>query len=118
MKKWTQWQDWAAVVIGLYVALSTIWTTAAGASIALMIVLGVLLVAAGLVNLAMPGRMSLEWVVAVIGVLLFISPWAGVYATEAGAAWTSWIGGVLAAAAGVWALQPAMRTHHGAQTSH
>lgn len=116
MKKWTRWQDWVAVAAGLYAALATIWVTAAGASVSLMIVLGVLLIIAGLWSLAMPGLVSMEWVMAVIGALLFISPWVGVYATSAGAAWTSWVCGAIGVIVGVWALQPAMRTHHG--TTH
>ncbi|HWD62830.1 MAG TPA: SPW repeat protein [Humibacter sp.] len=96
MKKWTRWQDWVTVAAGIVVALAAIWVAPAGLSVVLMVVLGVLLVAAGLVNLAMPGLEWMEWVHGVIGVLLFVSPWAGMYATQMGAAWFSWVcGGVV-----------------------
>ncbi|MHB1235306.1 MAG: SPW repeat protein [Microbacteriaceae bacterium] len=116
MKKWTRWQDWVAVVAGLYAALAPSWTTQAGASAAMMIVLGVLLIIAGLWSLAMPGMVAMEWVVAVLGALLFISPWVGGYANQAGAAWTSWVCGAIGVIVGLWALQPAMQIHH--RTDH
>lgn len=112
MNKWTRWQDWVAVAVGLYVALSTIWTPQMGASMPIMIVLGVLLVAAGVWSLAMPGLVSMEWIHVALGALLIISPWVGNYSTSAGAAWTSWIAGAIALAAGLLAVQPAMRMHH------
>ncbi|HEY8282411.1 MAG TPA: SPW repeat protein [Leifsonia sp.] len=117
MNKWTRWQDWVAVAVGLYVALSTIWTAHTGASVPLMLVLGVLLIAAGVWSLAMPGLVSMEWIHVALGVLLFISPWVGNYASSAGAAWTSWIAGIVAVAVGLLAVQPAMRMHH-PETAH
>jgi hypothetical protein len=112
MKKWTRWQDWVAVAAGLYAALSTIWVKPAGASIAVMVVLGVLLIISGLVNLAWPGLVAMEWVQGVLGALLFISPWVAMYATAMGAAWTSWICGIIAVIVALLAVQPSMKTHH------
>jgi hypothetical protein len=71
-----------------------------------MVVLGVLLIIAGLINLAMPGLAWMEWVHGVLGVLLFISPWAGMYATHTGAAWFSWICGAVAIIVAAWELVP------------
>src|SRR3979490_722538 len=109
MKKWTRWQDWVAVAAGLYVALSTIWTTQMGASTSLMLILGVRLVAAGVWSLAMPGLVSMEWIHVALGALLIISPFVGNYTTSVGAAWTSWIAGAITVGVGVPAAQPAMR---------
>ena len=67
MKKWTRWQDWVAVAAGLYAALSTLWTTQSGASMAFMVTLGILLIIAGLWNLAMPRLAYMEWVEAILG---------------------------------------------------
>ena len=111
MNKWTRWQDWVAVAAGAYAALSTIWITPAGASVAFMVTLGILLVIAGLWNLAMPRLVSTEWVEAALGAVLFLAPWLGGYAGQPGAAWTSWICGAVALAAGLWAVIPTMRTH-------
>ncbi|SEB94120.1 SPW repeat-containing protein [Paramicrobacterium humi] len=122
MKRWTRWQDWVAVAAGLYAALATIWTVGTAASITLMIVLGVLMIIAGVWSVAVPKLVSMEWIVAVLGALLFISPWVAQYATHMGAAWTSWICGGVGVVTGLWALAPAMRmnhtTHGGTQMAH
>ncbi|MDQ1576308.1 MAG: hypothetical protein QOH55_1458 [Microbacteriaceae bacterium] len=112
MDKWTRWQDWVAVVAGLYAALSTIWTPQQGASMSFLLVLGALLVIAGVWSLAMPGLVAMEWIHVVLGALLIISPFVGNYASSAGVAWTSWITGAIAMVAGLLAVQPAMRMHH------
>jgi hypothetical protein len=119
MKKWTRWQDWVAVAAGLFAALSTLWTRQSGASLALMVIFGLLLVASGLVNLAMPGMPAVEWTQVVIAALLFLSPWMGGYTNLTGAAWTSWITGAIAAIVSAAAIRPSreVRTHRPA-TSH
>lgn len=111
MKKWTRWQDWVAVVVGLYAALSVVWTPQAGLSRPMMITLGLLLVAVGVWNLARPDLAATEWVVAGIGALLVVAPWVGGFATEFAAAWTAWATGAIAVVVGLWAVQPARRTH-------
>ena len=120
MKKWSRWQDWVAVVAGLYAALSVMWTTSAGVSAALMVVFGVLLIASGVINLAMPGTPAVEWVQAALGALLFLSPWLGSYTTHAGAAWTSWITGLVALVVTATAIKPSSEEHrhHRVSPSH
>lgn len=118
MRKWTRWQDWVAVAAGLYAALATTWTKPAGASVALMIIFGVLLIIAGLWNLASPDMPWLAWVQAIIAALLFISPWIGVYANQAGTAWTSWICGGVGIIVSVWAIQPTMQMHRHEPIAH
>lgn len=117
MKKWTRWEDWVAVAAGLAVALSTMFVTPMGASVAMMLVLGLLLVVSGLVNLAWPGLVAMEYVQGALGALLIISPWIGGYAdTTSGAAWVSWICGAIAVVVAVLAIRPSMRAHHDAIT--
>ncbi len=111
MKKWTRWEDWVAVVVGLVTAISALVMAPVGASMTMMLVLGALLIISGLVNLAMPGLVAMEWVQLALGVLLFISPWIGGYANAAGPAWVSWICGAIAAIVAAVAVRPAMRTH-------
>ncbi|WP_370517260.1 SPW repeat protein [Pseudactinotalea sp. HY160] len=108
---------------GLYAALASIWTTPrTGATVSLMIVLGVLMIIAGLWSLAAPGFVSMEWILAVLSALLFISPWVTSYAGMSGPAWTSWICGGVGVIAGLWALAPAEKVHHtthgGGQVAH
>lgn len=114
MKKWTRWEDWVAIAAGLAVLLSTMFVTHAGASLSMMLVLGALLVVSGIVNLAAPGLVAMEYVQAGLGVLLIISPWVGGYAgsMSMGAAWMSWICGAVALVVGILAIRPSMEAHH------
>lgn len=112
MTRFARWQDWVAVAAGLYAALASIWTTPrTTASVTLLIVLGVLLIAGGVISLATPSSVSMEWVVAVLGALMFISPWVFRFASHAGPAWTAWITGIVGVIAGLWAVEPAMKSH-------
>ncbi len=118
MKKWTRWEDWVAIAAGLAVALSTMFLAPMGASVAIMVTLGVLLVISGVVNLAFPGMVAMEYVQGALGVLLIISPWVGGYADTMtfGAAWMSWICGAIAVVVAALAIRPSMRAHHDAIT--
>ncbi|UOQ90424.1 SPW repeat protein [Agromyces endophyticus] len=116
MKKWTRWEDWVAIAAGLAVMVATLFVTPVGASLAMMLVLGALLVVSGIVNLAMPGMVAMEYVQGALGLLLIISPWVGGYASGEymGAAWMSWICGAIAVIAAALAIRPSMRAHHDA----
>jgi hypothetical protein len=111
MKKWTRWEDWVAVAVGVVAAGSTFFMEQAGASMVWMLVLGVLLIASGLVNLAMPGLVATEYVQLGLGALLFIAPWIGGYADAMALAWICWIGGAVTAIVAALAIRPAMQTH-------
>lgn len=110
-KPWTRWQDWASVVLGAYLVLATLWTATGAAALTTMIVLGALLVVAGAWSLAMPGSITSEYAHVLLGVLLVISPWVLGYTQFGGAAWTSWVVGVLAVIVGVAALPEANAAH-------
>jgi len=110
-RKWRRWQDWAALVIGVLTALSPIVVSTDTAALWSLIVFGVLIAATALWSLAMPDSVASEYVHAVLGVLLFISPWVFSYADMTGAAWTSWVAGVLTVAAGLAALPEAQSEH-------
>ncbi|MEQ3553125.1 SPW repeat protein [Pseudonocardia nematodicida] len=113
-QSWQRWQDWAALVIGVLVALSPIVTATSVAAAWTMVVLGVVLAATSLWSLAQPGSVASEWVHGVIGVLLFLAPWVmGYYDTLTGAAWTSWVGGVLTVIVAASALPAATEAHRG-----
>lgn len=103
MKAWTRWQDWVAVVAGLYAVLSPIWvsTTHEGGAVASLIVLGALIVLTSLASLARGSNAVTEWLTALWGVLLFVAPWVLTYTSHGGASWTSWVVGVIAVLAGL-----------------
>jgi len=113
MKKWTRWQDWVAVAAGLYAVLSPIWTTSDGKTTGTAVVLGALIIIAGLVNLATPRQVAVEWIEAVLGALLFISPWALSYTHMYGMAWTAWIVGAVTVIVGIWGARFAEIHAHG-----
>lgn len=114
MKKWTRWEDWVAIAAGAAAVISALIIPPMGASVALMLVLGALLIISGVVNLAMPGLVAMEYVQAALGVLLIISPWVGGYADAMtfGAAWMSWICGAVALVVALLAIRPSMQAHH------
>lgn len=117
-KPWIRWQDWVGVVLGAYLILGTMWTSTNGGAMSAMIVLGALLLIASVWSLAMPGSMTSEYSHMLLGVLLFISPWVLGYSEMVGAAWTSWIVGVLAVVVGAAALPEANAAHRGVAGQH
>ena len=122
MKKWNRWQDYVAVIAGMFAALSTLWTVQQDSSMVMMIGCGVLLMATGVWNLMSPWQPVAEWVQMILGAVLVLSPWFAGYTSLMGAAWTSWIAGGVAVIAGVMALQPSMHQHaeghHGGMAAH
>ncbi|WP_334171993.1 SPW repeat protein [Sinomonas sp.] len=118
MKKWMRWEDYVAGVCGLYAALAVLWTAQTTTSRTLMLVFGVVLIATAVLNLSMPGTPWLEYVQCAAGVLLFVSPWMGAYSDHTGAAWTSWIAGIIAAGVTAAAIRPAIDAHHKVMPSH
>jgi hypothetical protein len=117
-KQWMRWQDWGAVVLGVIAALSVLWVATSVAALWSLVVFGVLLLLSGLWSLAMPGSVASEYVHIGLGVLLFISPWVLKYTDFNGAAWTSWVIGVLAVAAGAATIPVATTVHRGMAGQH
>jgi hypothetical protein len=62
-----------------------------------MITLGVITAVLALFDLARPGRIAFEGLIALMGVLFFISPWVMSFTATAfrPMAWTAWIVGVV-----------------------
>lgn len=117
-KPWTRWQDWLVVLLGVVAALAPLVVTVSTAAAWTLVVFGVLIAAVGLWSLAMPGSVVSEYFHLGLGVLLFVSPWVLGYTDLTGAAWTSWVVGVLAVAAGAAALPEANTAHRGLAGQH
>jgi uncharacterized membrane protein HdeD (DUF308 family) len=113
MRPWTRLQDWAALIAGLFAALSPIWVSTTGERDAFwaLIVLGALLAIAALLSLALPGVVATEWLTVLVGVLLFVAPWVLTYTDRVGASWTSWVVGVIAVALGGSSVPASNRVH-------
>lgn len=117
MKAWTRWQDWVTLVVGVYAALSPIWSVRSAASVWSLVVLGVLIAVVGLVSLAMPGAVAWEWAGVVLGVLMFLAPWVTGFKDLAGPAWTAWVAGAVTVVVSALAL-PQLSTRDHAVTAH
>jgi SPW repeat len=114
-RAWTRWQDWVTLVAGAYAFLSPIWTTTVDKATGTLILLGIITALVALWSLAIPGAVAAEGLVAVLGVLLFISPWVMSFHTVTGMAWTAWITGAVTFVAGLWALPQSNKVHHTAR---
>ena len=95
---WRRWQDWATAVIGVlfFVTPFVFGATASTGAAYTAYVGGVLLLIAGLWNLAQPTNVAIEWSEVVLGVLVFIAPFVLGFTALSAIAWSSWIAGVLA----------------------
>jgi hypothetical protein len=105
-------QDFVAVVLGVFTALSPIWVDHSTRAMWTLIVLGVLIALTGLAQLTRPAMSGLDYGMGLFGVLLFISPWVMNYHAFTSASWTAWIVGVLTVVVAVAALpQVSARLH-------
>lgn len=106
-RTWTRWVEIVALVAGAVLALSPIWVSVGANGIATMIVLGALIFLAGLFGVAVSsGQVPASWSNLILGVLTFIAPWVIGYYHAPGAAWTSWVVGVVAFIVGLVTLAP------------
>lgn len=93
---------WTTLVAGAYLGLAPIWTD--GAPTFWFIVLGVLIAAAALWALGAGTAPVPQWVLVILGAVLFVAPWIAGFAAMSLAAWTAWIGGALVAALAAFAM--------------
>jgi hypothetical protein len=116
-RPWTRVQDFAEVLFGAFVALSPLWVDATTKVTWTLVVLGALIALDGVWSLAAPKLMATEGIQAVLGVLLFISPFVMGYTGLTMAAWTSWIVGGLTLVIGGLTMQLVGSAHrHGRLT--
>lgn len=111
IRPWTRWQDWVALLLGVVLLLTTLWTSTDAAARSVLLVFGALLVLAAAWSLATPSSVTSEYAHMLIGVLVFVAPWALGFTELAGAAWTCWVVGVLAVITGAAALPEANAAH-------
>jgi hypothetical protein len=112
MKKWSHPQDFVALVAGLYAALSPIWTTTVNKATATMIVLGVVTMALALLSLARPGLVT-EGLMALMGILFFVSPWVMGFSDLRAMSWTAWIVGAVTFVVGASDVSLERLSHRG-----
>ncbi|MDA2808677.1 SPW repeat domain-containing protein [Nocardiopsis suaedae] len=111
--------DWVAVATGVLLSVSWIWDAMIGPPRAAMFILGLLIVLAATMAITRPGLMASEAFIFALGALVFVLPWLMAFTANPAAAWTSWILGVVAMAAGVvGSLQTAGMTHRHGPVPH
>ena len=97
---WKRLQDWLTVLIGvlLFVAPFVLGATANQAAAWTAYAGGALLAIAGLWSLTRSGQANhvAEWAEIVVGVLVFLAPWALGFSGLTALAWSAWIAGILA----------------------
>jgi SPW repeat len=90
-----RWQDWAAALIGAFVAVAPLVFANSRSEPAAYAayILGALIFVGGALSLIFP-RAMLQLGHVVLAVLLFFSPWLVGFTTATAMAWTAWIAGV------------------------
>ena len=92
-----RWQDWTIIAIGLVVFVTPVMFSETSNSNAAYsaYIMGALVVLAGLLAAFMAARSKLvEWIVAVLGVILFFTPWLFGFTAATATSWISWIAGL------------------------
>ncbi|MFI9510533.1 SPW repeat protein [Nocardia sp. NPDC052566] len=98
-------QHLVVTVLGIFTALSPIWVTHNDKTMWTLVVLGVLIALAGLVQLSRSLGATADYAIGVLGALLFISPWGMDFAdTYRSASWTAWVVGVVTVVAALASL--------------
>lgn len=108
---WRRWQDWVTAVAGVFLALSPLWFDVDTGGAWAMVIIGVVMLAFGVVALALPGMVADEWLAMASGVVAFIAPWVFSFTDYTAASWTAWVIGVIVVASALLAL-PASRAAH------
>lgn len=112
-------QDYVAVILGVFAALSSLWLITNTAAMWSLIVLGVLVALCGLAQIARPTMATIDYAMGVFGVLMFLSPWVMNFTAFGGASWTAWIVGVLTVVVAAAALPVTnTRLHGGGLATH
>lgn len=115
VRSWTRPQDWAALVAGGVLALTPLWVEVSTRNTWVMVVTGVVVAAMAVIALALPGAFVDEWTMAAVGAFAFVSPWVFSFTGSMGAAWTSWVVGLVVA---VVALAAVPASRHAYQEQH
>ena len=111
----------AALIAGVYAALSPIWTnnpTDTNKGTYTMIALGVITAALALASLYRP-RVAIDSLITLMGVLFIVAPWVMSFSDTAyrPMAWTAWIVGAVSLVAGAGEFQLERSEHRGTVTS-
>ena len=102
-------QDGIPLIAGVYAFLSPTWTTTTTKASWTIVILGVITALAALGTLFRPDMMSVEGLMALMGVFFFVSPWVMSFSGTHPMAWTAWIVGAITFLVGAGDLQNLFR---------
>ena len=85
---------WAALVLGVFTATTPAWAETTPASAGATVGLGALTALYALWSLIARDPTKDHWALSVVGLVMFMSPWIGMFAGSA-AAWVAWIVGAV-----------------------
>ena len=111
MRAWKRWQDWTNVVLGawLIIAPFILGTSPDRNSTWNAVAVGVLVAVIALWALAMPAVRMAEYLNALLGAWLIVSPFALGFAGLTTPAWNAWIIGICVLGLALWALPSTRR---------
>ena len=113
-----RWQDAVAMLAGAFAALSPLWMDTSETATWTMAVLGACTVLVSAWSMYRPEDEVSEYAQAVLGVLLFISPWVMDFTRLDDLALTAYIAGAIVFVMGAWASFEAYRMHHPHAAAH
>lgn len=104
-----RWQDWANVLLGLWLFASS-WIVVAGTYDIVARAVGALVVIAAALALRAPTLVLAEWACIALGAALVVAPPLFGYATGGAAAWNTYLSGLLVIVLASWALDRVRRS--------
>ncbi len=118
MLKSMRWQDAVALLAGAFAALAPLWMNTSETATWTMVLLGACTVLVSVWSMYRPEDEISEYAQAILGVLLFISPWVMDFTRLNDLALTAYIAGAIVFIAGAWASFEAYRMHHPHAAAH
>ncbi len=100
-----RWQDWATLVVGIWMVISP-WALGYHAETVAManaLIVGIAIGVCSMIELSAP-RPWEEWLMLAAGIWLVISPWVLRFSHHAAAAWDSALAGAAVVILTLWAL--------------
>lgn len=95
MRAWTRLTDWIIIAGGLVAAFSPSMIPTTPSSAGALALLGSLLVLGAVINLAAPRVTFIYWILALLGLLLFIAPWPLDMMDNIATSFVAWIVGAV-----------------------
>jgi hypothetical protein len=117
MQAWKRLQDWSNVVLGAWLVIAPfiLGTSSDQYSTWNAVVVGVLVLAVAIWALAAPFAAAAEYINALLGAWLFVSPFVLGFAGLTTAAWNAWIVGICVALLALWAVPSTRGAKAGAE---